>query len=102
MRGRRFALPFLLAAAVLAVLAGAKPIATLARWRTTADPAVLAALGGRSVRPTASTIGRALHRISGDALDDAVFSIISAVAPWRDVKAGPPVWAFGPSDYWAG
>src|SRR3954465_8294722 len=36
-RGRRFALPFLLAAAVLAVLAGARSIAAVARWHATAD-----------------------------------------------------------------
>src|SRR4051794_6122332 len=79
-RGRRFALPFLLAAAVLAVLAGARSIAAVARWHTTADAAVLAALGSRRPeRPAASTIGRAIARISGDALDDVVYGWVNAV-----------------------
>jgi predicted transposase YbfD/YdcC len=90
-RGRRFALPFLLAAAVLAVLAGAKSIAALARWHTTADPAVLAALGGFSARPAASTIGRALHRISGDALDDAVFGWVNTVLAAAGPGSAAPV-----------
>ncbi|MBW8803568.1 MAG: hypothetical protein JF587_06860 [Catenulisporales bacterium] len=55
--GRRFALPFLLAAAVLEVPAGARPIAAVARRHATADAAVVAALGGDPIRPAASAIG---------------------------------------------
>ncbi|MFL6111330.1 MAG: ISAs1 family transposase [Catenulispora sp.] len=89
-RGRRFGLPFLLAAAVLAVLAGAKSIAALARWFTAADPQVLAAIGGAPVSPAASTIGRLLGRISGDALDDAVFGWVNTVLAAGEPDAAAP------------
>ncbi|MCZ9340354.1 ISAs1 family transposase, partial [Streptomyces sp. TRM76130] len=44
----------------------------IARWAADADPGIRTGLGLPRTTPNASTLGRLLARIDGDALDDAV------------------------------
>lgn len=78
-RGLRHPLASILAIALVAVLGGARSWAAIAQWGCSAPPETLTALGaalhprtGRPRSPVASTIGRALSRVDGDALDDAL------------------------------
>ncbi|WP_185091786.1 transposase family protein [Streptomyces sp. PanSC9] len=54
------------------MLAGARSLAQIARFAADADPQVRAGLGLARATPNASTLGRLLARVDGDALDDAV------------------------------
>jgi predicted transposase YbfD/YdcC len=71
-RGRRYRIGVLLALCLTAVLGGARSLAQIARYAHDADPHVRAGLGLTRAVPDASTLGRLLARIDGDALDDAV------------------------------
>ncbi|MBA4867337.1 transposase family protein [Streptomyces sp. PSKA54] len=71
-RGRRYPIGVLLALCLTAVLSGARSLTQIARYAADADPQVRAALGLARATPNASTLGRLLARIDGDALDDAV------------------------------
>ncbi|MEE1812418.1 ISAs1 family transposase [Streptomyces sp. BE133] len=71
-RGRRYRIGVLLALCLTAVLGGARSLAQIARYAADADPQVRAGLGLTRATPNASTLGRLLARIDGDALDDAV------------------------------
>ncbi|MET7312392.1 ISAs1 family transposase [Streptomyces sp. NPDC005571] len=70
-RGRRYRLGPLLALCLLAVLGGATTMASIARYAIDTTPEVRARIGLRRP-PRASTLGRLLSRLNGDALDDAV------------------------------
>lgn len=70
-RGRRYRLGFLLAAALTAVLAGAKSMVEVVRRTRSADDEFLYRLGatGRNLRPADTTFGRALKVLDGDEVD---------------------------------
>ncbi|MGW2617586.1 ISAs1 family transposase [Streptomyces sp. NPDC001500] len=70
--GRRYRLGSLLALCLVAVLGGAKSLAAIARFAADTDPELRERLGLASTTPNASTLGRLLARLDGDALDDAV------------------------------
>ncbi|MFD5066195.1 ISAs1 family transposase, partial [Streptomyces sp. NPDC058394] len=70
-RGRRYRLGSLLALCLLAVVGGATTLAGIARYAVDASPEVRAKIGLRRA-PRATTLGRLLSRLDGDAFDDAV------------------------------
>ncbi|WUH90248.1 ISAs1 family transposase [Streptomyces sp. NBC_00433] len=88
-RGRRYRIGVLLALCLTAVLGGARSLAQIARYAADADPQVRAGLGLARATPNASTLGRLLARIDGDALDDAVGTWLSghAADPVEEGKA---------------
>ncbi|WP_198359610.1 ISAs1 family transposase [Streptomyces fildesensis] len=88
-RGRRYRLGTLLALCLTAVLGGARSLAQIARYAADADLQVRAELGLDHTTPNASTLGRLLVRIDGDALDDAVGSWLArhAADPVEDDQA---------------
>nr|WSZ14885.1 ISAs1 family transposase [Streptomyces canus] len=71
-RGRRYRLGSLLALCLVAVLGGATSLAAIARFATDTDCDLRERLGLTAGTPNASTLGRLLARLDGDALDDAV------------------------------
>ncbi|MFJ3552051.1 ISAs1 family transposase [Streptomyces sp. NPDC090114] len=71
-RGRRYRLGSLLALCMVAVLGGATSLAAIARFAADTDSDLREQLGLTSSTPNASTLGRLLARLDGDALDDAV------------------------------
>ncbi|MFD7057528.1 ISAs1 family transposase [Streptomyces mirabilis] len=71
-RGRRYRLGSLLALCMVAVLGGATSLAAIARFAADTDSDLRGQLGLTSSTPNASTLGRLLARLDGDALDDAV------------------------------
>ncbi|MER7922266.1 ISAs1 family transposase [Streptomyces sp. NPDC096057] len=71
-RGRRYRIGVLLGLCLTAVLGGARSLAQIARYAADAGPQVRAGLGLARATPNASTLGRLLARIDGDALGDAV------------------------------
>lgn len=71
-RGRRYRLGSLLALCLVAVLGGATSLAAIARFATDTDCDLRERLGPTAGTPNASTLGRLLARLDGDALDDAV------------------------------
>ncbi len=70
-RGRRYRLNSLLALCLVAVLGGATPLAAIARFAADTHPGLREQLELASSTPNASTLGRLLARLNGDALDDA-------------------------------
>jgi DDE_Tnp_1-associated len=70
-QGRRYRLGSLLALCLLAVLGGATTLAGIARYAIDTSPGARARIGLRRP-PCATTLGRLLSRLDGDALDDAV------------------------------
>ncbi|MFF4148348.1 ISAs1 family transposase [Streptomyces sp. NPDC001698] len=70
-RGRRYRLGSPLALCLLAVLGGAIILAGIARFATDAPSDVRTRIGLGGL-PRATTLGRLLSRIDGDALDDAI------------------------------
>ena len=80
-RGRRHRIGSLLALCLLAVMSGARSLASIGRFARDSDPAVLTALGLTRThnRPAASTIGRLLARLDGDALDTAAGHFLAAL-----------------------
>jgi predicted transposase YbfD/YdcC len=84
--GRRHPLATVIAIALAAVLGGAKSEAAIAQWAAEATAGVLLSLGasccrrtGRVRVPVASTIGRLLAGIDGDALDRALGAWIATL-----------------------
>ncbi|GAA4636421.1 hypothetical protein GCM10023196_086100 [Actinoallomurus vinaceus] len=71
-RGRRYRLGSLLALCLAAVLGGATSLAAIARFAADTDTGLREQFGLTSSTPNASTLGRLLARLDGDALDDAV------------------------------
>lgn len=71
-RGRRYRLGSLLALCMVAVLGGATSLAAIARFAADTDSHLCEQLGLASSTSNASTLGRLLARLDGDALDDAV------------------------------
>ncbi|WP_329374610.1 transposase family protein [Streptomyces sp. NBC_01483] len=71
-RGRRYRLGSLVALCMVAVLGGATSLAAIARFAADTDSDLREQLGLTSSTPNASTLGRLLARLDGDALDDAV------------------------------
>ncbi|WP_199837516.1 ISAs1 family transposase [Streptomyces caniscabiei] len=71
-RGRRYRLNSLLALCLVAVLGGATSLAAIARFAADTDHDLREQLELTSSTPNASTLGRLLARLNGDALDDAV------------------------------
>ncbi|WP_329368936.1 transposase family protein [Streptomyces sp. NBC_01483] len=71
-RGRRYRLGSLLGLCLVAVLGGATSLAAIARFATDTDHGLREQLGLTSSTPNASTLGRLLSRLDGDALDDTV------------------------------
>ncbi|WP_155059883.1 ISAs1 family transposase, partial [Streptomyces blattellae] len=90
-QGCRYPFTGLLSVAAVAVLCGARSLAAIVRWAHGVTPALLSDLGladGAEGRvPAATTFGRTLTRIDGDALDDAVTAFTEALAadPLDDV-----------------
>lgn len=70
-QGRRYRLGSMLALCALAVLAGARTPAAIARHAAELPPHLHERLGLRAA-PRASTLGRLLARLDGDTLDTAV------------------------------
>ncbi|MGW0754796.1 transposase family protein [Streptomyces sp. NPDC002587] len=66
-----------------AVLGGARSLAWIARYAADAAPELRAGLDLACGTPNASTLGRLLARIDGDALDDAVGTWLPATPPRR-------------------
>ncbi|MEU7916997.1 ISAs1 family transposase, partial [Microbispora bryophytorum] len=80
-RGRRYRLGPLLALALLAVLGGATSLAKITRFIAGYDPQLRARIGlPVTVRLAASTLGRLLARLDGDAFDAATCAYLSNLA----------------------
>ena len=84
-RGRRYRLGQVLALCVITVLGGARSLAQICRRARAVDPQVWATAGfplgddGQAVLPVATTLGRILAGVNGDALDDALGSYLAAL-----------------------
>ena len=70
-RGQRYPLGFLLAAALTAILAGARSMSAVTRRTRSAEEGLLRQLGalGRHLRPADTTFGRAFAVLEGDDVD---------------------------------
>ncbi|MFI7452394.1 ISAs1 family transposase [Nonomuraea sp. NPDC049714] len=80
-RGRRYRLGPLLALALLAILSGATSLAQITRFIAGYEPNLRARLGlPPAMRPAASTLGRLLARLDGDAFDAATCGYVAALA----------------------
>ncbi|MFE3455895.1 ISAs1 family transposase [Nonomuraea sp. NPDC059194] len=79
-RGRRYPLGPLLALALLAVLGGATSLAKMTRFITGCDPELRERLGlPAAIRLAASTLGRLLSRLDGDAFDAATCAYLATL-----------------------
>jgi predicted transposase YbfD/YdcC len=79
-RGRRYRLGPLLALSLLAVLSGATSLAKITRFIAGYDPDLRTQLGlPATTRLAASTLGRLLARLDGDAFDAATCAYLSAI-----------------------
>jgi predicted transposase YbfD/YdcC len=93
-RGRRYRLGPVLALCVVTVLGGARSLSQVCRRARAADPQVWAAAGfpligdGEAVLPVATTLGRILAGVDGDALDDALGSYLAALTSSDAADAG--------------
>ncbi|MFC4110969.1 ISAs1 family transposase [Nonomuraea zeae] len=80
-RGRRYRLGPLLALTLLAVLSGATSLVQITRFIAGYEPPVHSRLGlPPAMRPAASTLGRLLARLDGDAFDAATCGYVAALA----------------------
>jgi predicted transposase YbfD/YdcC len=92
-RGRRYRLGAVLCLCMVTVLGGARSLAQISRRARSMDPQVWAAVGfgladdGRACLPVATTLGRILAGLDGDALDDALGSYL-AVLTTDDTDGG--------------
>ncbi|WP_412516426.1 ISAs1 family transposase [Actinomadura madurae] len=90
-RGRRYRLGAVLCLCVVAVLGGARSLAQIVRRARSMDPVVWGAVGspltgtGRARLPVATTLGRILAGVDGDALDDALGSYLIALLTSGDI-----------------
>ncbi|WP_169789220.1 ISAs1 family transposase [Nonomuraea candida] len=91
-RGRRYRLGPLLALSLLAVLGGATSLAKIARFIAGYDPELRerAGLPG-TVRLAASTLGRLLARLDGDAFDTATCGYLAILATDEPPASSPPL-----------
>ncbi|GAA4384001.1 ISAs1 family transposase [Actinomadura verrucosospora] len=93
-RGRRYRLGPVLVLCVVAVLGGARSLAQICRRARAVDPQVWATAGflltgdGEAVLPVATTLGRVLAGVNGDALDDALGSYLAALTGGDAAGAG--------------
>lgn len=71
-RGKRHALPGVLAVALAAVIAGATSFVAIAEWTADAPPQVLARLSITGAVPSESTIRRCLQKLPPDELDKLI------------------------------
>ena len=71
-RGKRHALPGVLAVALAATLAGARSFVAIAEWAADTAPGVLARLGVTGPMPSESTIRRCLQRLAPNELDQLI------------------------------
>ena len=71
-RGRRHALPGLLAVGIAAVIAGSRSFAAIGQWAADAGPEALTALGAGRGPAEESTFRRAFALVSGDVLDQVL------------------------------
>jgi predicted transposase YbfD/YdcC len=85
-QGRRYGLGPLLALCTLAVLAGAHSLAAIARHAAGLPSHLHERLGLRTV-PRASTLGRLLARLDGDAVDTAIGAWLAQLADPGDTVA---------------
>ncbi|WP_406479793.1 ISAs1 family transposase [Streptomyces sp. NBC_01615] len=81
-RGRRYRLGSLLALCLIAVLGGATSLTAIARFAADTDSDLREPLGLASSTPNASTLGRLLSRLDGDALDDTVGAWLARYAAY--------------------
>lgn len=79
-RGRRYRLGVLLTLCLVAVLSGATSLACIARFAADSNPDLRRRLGLAASTPAATTLGRLLARLDGDALDDAVGAWLARLA----------------------
>ncbi|WP_187414953.1 ISAs1 family transposase [Nonomuraea sp. PA05] len=93
-RGRRYRLGPLLALSLLAVLGGATSLAKIARFIAGYDPDLRAGAGlPGTVRLAASTLGRLISRLDGDAFDTATCTYLATLAdcgPHSTIDIRPP------------
>ncbi|MFF9490629.1 ISAs1 family transposase [Streptomyces sp. NPDC014676] len=85
-QGRRYRLGAVLAVCTLAVLAGARTLTAIARYTAELPPHLHERLGLRAA-PRASTLGRLLARLDGDALDAAVGTWLAQLADTGEAVA---------------
>ncbi|MGW0730749.1 transposase family protein [Streptomyces sp. GbtcB7] len=95
-RGRRYRLGSLLALCMVAFLGGATSLAAIARFAADTDSDLREQLGLTSSTPNASTLGRLLARLDGDALYDAVAPGPPGTPPTRSTNPVTP-WSVWPS-----
>jgi predicted transposase YbfD/YdcC len=94
-RGRRYRLDAVLTLCVVAILGGARSLAQICRRARSVDPQVWTVAGftvdaeGHAVLPVATTLGRILAVVDGDALDDVLGSYLTALVTSDDTGAGP-------------
>ena len=86
-RGKRHALPGILAVALSATLAGARSFVAIAEWAADAAPGVLARLGVTGPVPSESTIRRCLQRPAVDFYEQCVIETGPDSAPWQALQA---------------
>jgi predicted transposase YbfD/YdcC len=79
-QGRRYRLGPLLALCLVAVLGGATSLARIARFAADSSPDLRTQLGLHRATPAATTLGRLLARLDGDAFDDAVGAWLARLA----------------------
>ncbi|WP_210594344.1 transposase family protein [Streptomyces sp. GESEQ-35] len=79
-RGCRYRLGSLLALCLVAVLGGACSLAQIARFAADSAPHLREILGLYKTTPNASTLGRVLSRLDGDAVDDVIGSWLGGYA----------------------
>ncbi|MFF0142395.1 ISAs1 family transposase [Streptomyces sp. NPDC005227] len=92
-RGRRHPLPYVLAVAACAVLAGAKSLAAIAEWAADGSDLLLFCCGAslrdpdRPFRaPSEATVRRVLQRIDGDAFDTVIGDWLTSRAADQDSR----------------
>ncbi len=89
-RGRRYRLGPLLALSLLAVLSGATSLKQITRIITGYDPGLRARAGlPGTIRLAASTLGRLLARLDGDAFDTAVYGYLTALTTDPPATSSP-------------
>lgn len=88
-RGRRYRLGPLLTLSLLAALSGATSLAKITRFIIGCDPQVRVRLGlPTAIQLAASTVGRLLARLDGDALDHAIGTYLAHLT--ADPHSSPP------------
>jgi hypothetical protein len=81
---------------MVAVLGGATSLAAIARFAADTDSDLREQLGLTSSTSTASTLGRLLARLDGNALDDAMGAWLARSPPTRSTNPVTP-WSVWPS-----